>query len=232
MFTSRQTSMPVSTNDRKPISSSSSNISQLQGYFNSQPQSSLSSSSLFSSNVVNDPAIMYQQQLQRSISSTNQQQSNSSLYDDIQRTMRHLSSQSTPTNNLPFLPSNASMPQQQSNDIVTRLSQAMQTHGKQQQDKMDEQRRLEQRREVEYERLRLFQQAEQIRLQREEDERRQFEQELRKKQELATNRSLAFDHLSKPMDHKKQSTMDIDPFLNFQQSIQYQKEQAKIEAQQ
>ncbi|CAF4504864.1 unnamed protein product [Rotaria sp. Silwood1] len=233
----RQTSMPVSTNDRKPVSSSSNISPQLQAYFNSQQQSS--SSSLFSSNLVPDPAIIYQQQLQRSLSSTNQQQqqSNSMLYDDMQRSFRHLPSQTTSTNNSSYFPSNISLSQQQTNDnIMARLSQAMQTHGKLQQEKHEEQRRLEQqRRELEFERIKLFQQAEQIRLQREEDERRQYEQqqELRKKQELNNNRHMIFDQLTKTIDNKKQSTMDMDPFLVFQQSIQYQKEQqAKIEAQQ
>ncbi|CAF3691301.1 unnamed protein product [Rotaria sordida] len=237
----RQTSMPVSTNDRKPVSSSSNISSQLQAYFNSQQQpSSSSSSSLFSSNLVNDPAIIYQQQLQRSLSSVNQQQqSNSMLYDDMQRSFRHLPSQTTSTNNSSYFPSNISISQQQqqqtNDNIISRLSQAMQTHGKQQQEKFDQQH---QRRELEFERLKLFQQAEQIRLQRDEDERRQYEQqELRKKQELNNNnnnnRQMIFEQLTKPIDNKKSSTIDIDPFLVLQQSIQYQKEQqAKIEAQQ
>ncbi|CAF4255406.1 unnamed protein product [Rotaria socialis] len=231
----RQTSMPVSTNERKPISSSSNMSSQLPAaYFNSQ-QSSLSS--MFSSNLANDPVrIFQQQQLQRSFSSTNQQQSNPLVYDEVQRSLRNLSSQSSSSNNnSSYFPSNISLAQQQSNDLMTRLSQAMQTHGKQQQEKIDEERRIEQqRREIEFERLKLFQQAEQIRLQHEEDERRQFEQqELRKKHEINNNRQMIFDQLAKPMDSKKQSTMDIDPFLTFQQSIPYQKEQqANIEAQQ
>ncbi|CAF1917971.1 unnamed protein product [Rotaria magnacalcarata] len=232
----RQISMPVSTNERKPISSTSNMSSQLPAaYFNSQQQSSLSS--MFSSNLANDPARIFQrQQLQRSFSSTNQQQSNPLVYDEVQHSLRNLSSQSSSSNNnSSYFPSNIPLAQQQSNDLMTRLSQAMQTHGKQRQEKIDEERRIEQqRREMKFERLKLFQQAEQIRLQREEDERRQFEQqELRKKHEINNNRQMIFDQLAKTMDSKKQSTMDIDPFLTFQQSIPYQKEQqANIEAQQ
>jgi hypothetical protein len=85
---------------------------------------------------------------------------------------------------------------------------------KQQQDKIEEQRR----RELEFERLKLYQQA-----QREEEERRKFE--LRKKQESANNRQINFEQLTKTMENRNQSsTMDIDPFLAFQQ--------ATIEAQQ
>jgi hypothetical protein len=215
--------MPLSTNDRKPISSPSTSMSsQLQAYFNSQQQQQSSSSSpLFSSNMVNDPAILYQQQLQRSISSTNQQQTNSSLYDDMQRSFRQPTSSSS-TNNSSFYPSVSH--QQQSNDIVTRLNQAMQIHGK-------EQRRVDhQRHELEIERLKLYQQAEQTRLKHEEEERRKFQLQ---QQELANNRQSNLDQLSKTIENKKQSSMDIDPFLAFQQSIQYQKEQqAQIEAQQ
>jgi len=216
--------MPLSTNDRKPISSPSTSMSsQLQAYFNSQQQQQSSSSSpLFSSNMVNDPAILYQQQLQRSISSTNQQQTNSSLYDDMQRSFRQPSSSSSTTNNSSFYPSVSH--QQQSNDIVTRLNQAMQIHGK-------EQRRVDhQRHELEIERLKLYQQAEQTRLKHEEEERRKFQLQ---QQELANNRQSNLDQLSKTIENKKQSSMDIDPFVAFQQSIQYQKEQqAQIEAQQ
>jgi hypothetical protein len=190
--------------------------SQLQAYFNSQQQSSSSSSPLFQSNLANDPAILYQQQLHRSVSSTNQQQqqqSNPGLYDDMQRSFRQSTS---------IYPSNVSVPQQQSNDIMTRLNQAMQTHGK-------EQRRVEQHRnDYEIERLKFYQ-AEQIRLKREEEERRQFQLQ----QELANNRQSNLDQLTKSMENKKQSSMDMDPYLAFQQSLQYQKEQqAKIEAQQ
>jgi len=205
--------MPLSANDRKPMSSPSSMSSQLQAYFNSQQQSS-SSSPLFSSN---DPSIIYQQQLQRSISSTNQQQSNPNLYNDIQRSFRQ---QPTSTNNSSFFPSNVS--QQQPNDIMTRLTQALQTHGKEQQQ--------QQRHDFEIERLKLYQQAEQTRLQREEEERRK----LRLQQELANNRQSNLDQLTKSMENKKQqSSTDIELFLAYQQSLQYQKEQqAKIEAQQ
>ena len=67
-------------------------------------------------------------------------------------------------------------------------------------------------------------------LQLAEEDQRQYKLQ----QELAKNRQSNLDQLSKSMENKKQqSTMDIDPFLAFQQSIQYQKEQqAKIEAQQ
>jgi len=206
--------MPLSANDRKPISSPSNMSSQLQAYFNSQQQSSSSSSPLFQSNLPNDPAILYQQQLHRSVSSTNQQQSNSGLYDDMQRSFRQSTS---------MFPSNVSVSQQQSNDIMTRLNQAMQTHGK-------EQRRVEQQRhDYEMERLKFYQQSEQIRLKREEEERRQFQLQ----QELANNRQSNLDQLTKSMENKKQSSMDMDSFLTYQQSLQYQKEQqAKIEAQQ
>jgi hypothetical protein len=105
---------------------------------------------------------------------------------------------------------------------MTRLTQAMQTHGKE--------RRVEQHRhDLELERLKLYQQAEQTRLQRDEEERRKYKLQ----QELASNRQSNLDQLTKSMENKKQSSMEIDPFLAFQQSIQYQKEQqAKIEAQQ
>lgn len=193
--------------------------SQLQAYFNSQQQSS-SSSPLFSPNMANDSAIVYQQQqqqLHRSMSSTNQQ-SNSALYDDMQRSFRHPSTQSasSTTTNSSYFPSNVSIPQQQSNDIMTRLNQAMQIHGK-------EQRRVDpQQQQQDLVRLKLLQLAE--------EDQRQYKLQ----QELAKNRQSNLDQLSKSMENKKQqSTMDIDPFLAFQQSIQYQKEQqAKIEAQQ
>jgi ribosomal protein L11 methylase PrmA len=229
---------------------------QLQAYFCSQQQQqhSQSSSSLFSPNLVNDPAIVYQQQppsavshIQRSVSTTNQQP----LFDDIQRSFRQVPSQ---PNISSFFGTNVSNSQsQKSDDIITRLAQAMQSHGQQQQDKVEEQRRLEQqRREIELERLKLAQQAEQLRLQREEDERRQVEQqqqrrleeELRKKKEAVANKQNILDQMkemAKTIDQKKQqqqlpvqpqSKVEIDPFLAFQQSVQFQKEQqAKIEAQ-
>jgi hypothetical protein len=217
--------MPLSSNDRKPVSSPSNVSSRLQSYMNSQPspqQPSSSSSSLFESNLGNDPAIVYQQQLHRSMSQTNQQQQhpNSISYDENPRSFRQLPSQSTSANNSSFFPSNASGPQQ--NDILSRLSQAMQSHGKQND---DQRRHDQQRRDIEIDRLKSFQQAEQIRLKREEEE-------LRKKQEILTNRQINFDQLTKTIDPKNQSTMEIDPFLAFQQSLHYQKEQqAKIEAQ-
>jgi len=224
---------------------------QLQTYLTSQQHQSLSSSSLFSSNVVNDPAVVYQQQpqVQRSVSATNQQP----LIDDVQRSFRHISSQ---PNTSSFFGSNVSISQsQQPGDIMTRLAQAMQNHGQQQQEKVDEHRRFEQqRRELEIERLKSAQQAEQLRLQREEDERRQLEhqqqqrieEELRKKKEAATNKQMILDQMkemAKTMDQKKQQQqqqqqvkqqpkVEIDPFLAFQQSLQFQKEQqAKIDAQ-
>jgi hypothetical protein len=226
---------------------------QLQTYLTSQQHQSQSSSSLFSSNVVNDPAVVYQQQpqVQRSVSATNQQP----LIDDVQRSFRHISSQ---PNTSSFFGSNVSISQsQQPGDIMTRLAQAMQNHGQQQQGKVDEHRRFEQqRRELEIERLKLAQQAEQLRLQREEDERRQvehhqqqqkIEEEVRKKKEAATNKQMILDQMkemAKTMDQKKQQQqqqqqqvkpqpkVEIDPFLAFQQSLQFQKEQqAKIDAQ-
>jgi hypothetical protein len=256
----RQTSIPVSTADRKPVTSPSIINPQLQAYFASQQQQqqqqqqqshSQSSSSLFPSNLVNDPAIAYQQQpqLQRSISATNQQP----LFNDIQRPFRQLPSQ---PNTSTFFGTNVSNSQsQQPDDIITRLAQAMQSHGQQQQEKVEEQRRFDQqRREIEIERLKLAQQAEQLRLQREEDERRQVEQqqqrleeELRKKKEAAANKQTIFDQMkemAKTMDQKKQPQphpqpqpqpqpkVENDPYLAFQQSLQFQKEQqAKIEAQ-
>jgi len=250
----RQTSMPLSTPDRKPVTSPSIINPQLQAYFASQQQQSQSSSSLFSSNLVNDPTKIYQQQppppqLQRSISATNQQP----LFDDIQRSLHQISSQ---PNTSSFFGTNVSNSQSQKpDDIITRLAQAMQSHGQQQQEKVDEQRRFDQqRREIEIERLKLTQQAEQLRLKREEDERRQLEQqqqqqrleeELRKKKEAVANKQIVFDQMkqmAKTMDQKKQQQqqqpvkpqpkVEIDPFLAFQQSVQFQKEQqAKIEAQ-
>lgn len=111
-----------------------------------------------------------------------------------------------------------SQQQQQTNDIMTRLTQAMQSHGK-------EQRRVDpQRHDLELERMKLYQQAEQTRLQRDEEERRKYQFE----QELANNRQSNLDQLTKSMESKNQTSMEMDPFLAFQQSIQ----QAKIEAQQ
>jgi type I site-specific restriction-modification system R (restriction) subunit len=253
--------MPLSTTDRKPVTSPSMINPQLQAYFASQQQQqqSQSSSSLFPSNIVNDPAIVYQKQpqsqIQRSISVTNQQP----LFDDIQRSFRQVSSQ---PNTSSFFGTNVSNSQsQQPDDIMTRLAQAMHNHGQQQHEKVEEHRRLEQqRREIELERLKLAQQAEQLRLQREEDERNQLEQqqqqqrleeELRKKKEAAANKQNLFDQMkemAKTMDQKKQqqpqqsqsqsqsvkpqAKVEIDPFLAFQQSVQFQKEQqAKIETQ-
>ncbi|CAF0949761.1 unnamed protein product [Rotaria sordida] len=261
----RQTSMPLATADRKPVTSPTIINSQLQAYFASQQQQqhSQSSSSLFSSNLVNDPAIGYQQQpqLQRSISATNQQQQQP-LFDEIHHHSFHqipsqpnTSSSSSATTS--FFGTNVSISQSQKpDDIMTRLAQAMQSHGQQQQEKVEEQRRIEQqRRELELERLKLAQQTEQLRLQREEEERRQleqkqkFEEELRKKNETTINKQNIFDpmkEMNKTMDQKKQqqqqqhqqqpiksqSKVEIDPFLAFQQSLQFQKEQqAKIEAQ-
>jgi hypothetical protein len=233
--------------DRKPVTSPSISNPQLQAYLASQQQSQ-SASSLFSSNLVNDPTVVYQQQpqLQRSVSATNQQP----LFDDLQRPFRQISSQSNaPSFFGTNVPNSQNQQQQKPDDIITRLAQAMQNHG-QQQGKVDEQRRIDQqRRELEIERLKLAQQAEQLRLQREEDERRQLEQqrleeELRKKKETATNKQMILDQMkemAKTMDQKKQqqqqpvkpqAKVEVDPFLTFQQSLQFQKEQqAKIEAQ-
>ncbi|CAF3678308.1 unnamed protein product [Adineta steineri] len=216
----RQTSMPISSNDRKTISSPSNISSQLQTYFNSQQQQQQpqSSSSIFPSNIATDPAIIYQQQLQRSMSSTNSQQSNPISYDDMQRSFRQLSSHSTSSNNNNslFFPSNASVSQQQSNDLMTRLTQAMQTRSKQQQqqEKFEEERR----RELEMERLKSYEQA---RLQREEAERRKIQD----------NRQINFEQLTKTIENKNQSSADFEQILAYQ-SLQYQKEQAKLEAQQ
>ncbi|CAF1014462.1 unnamed protein product [Rotaria sp. Silwood1] len=273
----RQTSMPLSTADRKPVTSPTMINSQLQAYFASQQQQqqqSQSSSSLFSSNLVNEPALVYQQQpqLQRSISATNQQQQQQQpLFDELHHhSFRQISSQpnTLSSSTTSFFGTNAPISQSQKpDDIMTRLAQAMQNHGQQQQEKVEEQRRVEQqRREVELERLKLAQQAEQLRLQREEEERRQleqkqkfeeerrqleqkqrFEDELRKKNETTVNKQIIFDQMkemAKTMDQKKQqqqqqqqpiksqTKVEIDPFLAFQQSLQFQKEQqAKIEAQ-
>ncbi|CAF4138529.1 unnamed protein product, partial [Adineta steineri] len=219
----RQTSMPISSNDRKTISSPSNISSQLQTYFNSQQQQQQqqqpqSSSSIFPSNIATDPAIIYQQQLQRSMSSTNSQQSNPISYDDMQRSFRQLSSHSTSSNNNNslFFPSNVSVSQQQSNDLMTRLTQAMQTRSKQQQqqEKFEEERR----RELEMERLKSYEQA---RLQREEAERRKIQD----------NRQINFEQLTKTIENKNQSSADFEQILAYQ-SLQYQKEQAKLEAQQ
>lgn len=234
--------------DRKqPVNSTA----QLQAYLASQQQSHASASSLFSSNLVNDPSVAYSQQqpqLQRSISATNQQP----LFDDLQRQFRPIPSQSNTSSffgaNIPTSQTQAQQPKP--NDIMTRLAQAMQNHGQQQQEKVDEQRRMEQqRRELEIERLKITQQTEQLRLQRDEDERRQFEkqrleEEARKKKESVANKqTMLIDQMkemAKTMDQKKQqqqpptpsAKVEIDPFIAFQQSLQFQKEQqAKIDAQ-
>ena len=211
--------MPLPVNDRKPMSAPSSISSQLQAYFNSQQpqqqQQHQSSSSIFS-NLVSDPAAMYQQQVQRSMSSTNSQQSNSTLFDDMQRSFRQTTSA---TGSGSFFPSNLPVSQQSSNDLMARLTQAMQTRDKQQQqqEKLEEQRR----RDIEYERMKVY---EKVRLQREEEEER------RKIQEANTNRQINFDQLTKSMENKNQSVLDYEQMLVRQQ---YQKEQqAKIEAQQ
>ncbi|CAM4806474.1 unnamed protein product [Rotaria magnacalcarata] len=253
----RQTSMPLPIVDPKPVTSPTMINPQLQAYFASQQQSQ-SQSSLFSSNLVNDPAIVYPQQpqLQRSTSATNQQQP---LFDELhQHSFRQTPSQSNTSGSstTSFFGATLSMSQSQKpDDIMTRLAQAMQSHGQQQQEKVEEQRRLDQqRREIDLERLKLAQQAEQLRLQREDEERRQFEQkqkfeeELRKKNEASVNsKNMIFDQMkemAKTMDQKKQQQqqqpfksqlqpkVELDPFLAFQQSLQYQKDQqAKIEAQ-
>ena len=212
--------MPVSANNHNPTLSSSNLPSQLQAYSNSRQESS---ASLFSSNLINDPAMIYRQQLQRSLLSTKQQPSNYTLYDNMQCSFPYLS----PTNNTSYFSSNISIPQQKSDDIMTRLTQAMQTHDKQHQEKFEEKRHLEQQRrhEIELERLKLFQQVEQARLQHEEEERR--------KQELTNIRQINFDQLAKAMSSKDQASTNINLILAYQRSVQYQKEQqAKIQAQQ
>ncbi|CAM4908108.1 unnamed protein product [Rotaria socialis] len=250
----RQTSMPLPIVDPKPVTSPTMINPQLQAYFASQQQSQ-PQASLFSSNLANDPAIVYPQQpqLQRSTSTTNQQQP---LFDELhQHSFRQIPSQSNTSGSstTSFFGTTLSMPQSQKpDDIMTRLAQAMQSHGQQQQEKVEEQRRLDQqRREIDLERLKLTQQAEQLRVQREDEERRQFEQkqkfeeELRKKNEASVNsKNMIFDQMkemAKTMDQKKQQQpvkpqvqpkVELDPFLAFQQSLQYQKDQqAKIEAQ-
>ncbi|CAF1566550.1 unnamed protein product [Adineta ricciae] len=253
MLFNRQTSVPIAPPDRKPVTSPSMVNPQLQTYFGSHQQHSQSSTSLFSPNLVNDPVVAYSQQpqLQRSISATNQQQQEqqSLFHDDVQRSFRHGPSQ--PSTSSFFGANIAGALSQQPDDIMTRLTQAMQSHGQQQQEKIEEQRRLEQqRRDLEVERLKLAQQAEQLRIQREEDERRQIEQqhkyeeEMRKKTEAAAaNKQLLeqMKEMAKAMDQRKQqqpvkpqpkAEVEVDPFIAFQQSLQYQKEQqAKIEAQ-
>lgn len=230
---------------------------QLQAFLASQ-QHSHSASSLFPSNLANDPAILYQQQpnnqLQRSISVTNQQ----NLFDDLQQSFRPISSQSNISSFFGTnLANNQSQQQIKPDDIMTRLAQAMQSHGQQQQEKLEEQRRIEQqRRDLELERFKF----EQLRLQHEEEERRlveqhKLEEELRKKRESSVtisnnnnnNKQAILDQMkemAKLMEQKKQqqqsqpvskpqAKQEIDPFLAFQQSVQFQKEQqAKIEAQQ
>lgn len=244
--------MPVQPTDIKPVTSSNMMNPQLQAYFASQQQSQ-STSSIFPSNIASDPAIVYQQQaqLQRSVSATNQQKQQ--LFDEFQHhPFRPVPTQSNPSasSTASFFGANIPISQsQKSDDIMTRLAQAMQNHGQQQQEKVEEQRRLEQqRRELDIERMKLVQQAEQLRLLREEEERRhleqkqKFEEELRKKNEAnASNKQAIIDQMkemTKAMDQKKQQPVkpqpkpEIDPFLAFQQSLQFQKEQqAKIEAQ-
>ncbi|CAF5080764.1 unnamed protein product, partial [Rotaria socialis] len=73
--------MPLPIVDPKPVTSPTMINPQLQAYFASQQQSQ-PQASLFSSNLANDPAIVYPQQpqLQRSTSTTNQQQP---LFDEL-----------------------------------------------------------------------------------------------------------------------------------------------------
>ena len=224
----------------------------MQSYFGSQQQLS---SSLFPTNLGNDPAAAYQQQqqapqLQRSISATNQQAASTSMFDEMQRSFRQVANSSNPS--MLFGNGMSMLQSQQPDDIMTRLAQAMQSHGQQQQDRVAEQRRLEQqRRELELDRLKLAQQAEQFRQQREEEERRntellqqkKLEEDLRKKQEASLKTQMLLEQMkekNKTVDQKKTqpqppvptSKTEIDAFLAFQQSVQFQKEQqAKIEAQ-
>lgn len=225
--------------------------SQMQSYFGSQQQLS---SSLFPTNLGNDPAAAYQQQqapqLQRSISATNQQAAPAALFDEMQRAFRQAASASNAS--MLFGNNMSGSQSQQPEDIMTRLTQAMQSHGQQQQEKVDEQRRMEQqRRELDIDRLKL---AEQMRLQREEDERRRMEiqqqqqqqqkrleEEMRKKQETSLKNQLLLEQMKemtkaneqkKPQQQAPAPKSDIDAFLAFTQSVQFQKDQqAKIEAQ-
>ena len=128
--------MPLPIVDPKPVTSSTMINPQLQAYFASQQQSQ-SQSSLFSSNIVNDPAIVYPQQpqLQRSTSTTNQQQP---LFDELhQHSFRQMPSQSntSASSSTSFFGTTLPMSQSQKpDDIMTRLAQAMQSHGQQQQE--------------------------------------------------------------------------------------------------
>ena len=110
---------------------------------------------------------------------------------------------------------------------MARLAQAMQTRGNPGNERLEQQ----QQRDVDFERLRIFQQAEQVRLQREEEERLQLE-DLRKKHEINNCRQINFDQLTKSMNNSNRSTVnEIDAFAALQQSIQFQKDQqAEIDA--
>ena len=256
--------MPASSSDRKVASASSGSMisPQIQSFFTSQSQQP--SLGLFPTNLPNDSAALYQQpisQLQRSISATNQQPLQTGLYDDVQRPFRPTSSAAPGSGT--FFSQNMQISQshqqqlQQPNDIMARLTQAMQNHGQQQQEKAEEQRRIEQQRhEMELERLKSVK-MEQSRLQREEEERRRLEQlkqqqqqqqqmtineELKKPQTIVPTQMMLnqMREMAKMIEQKNaqqsvqnhQMKPDIDPLLAFQQSLQFQKEQqAKIEAQ-
>ena len=223
--------MPLSSNDQKQVSPSSKMFSQFQAY----PSSSRQQSSLLTSDAINDPAAIYRQQqhLHRSMSSAaaHQQPSKTAFYDEIPPSYRH--SQSTSSKNISFFPSNVLVSQQQqqqppqTDSIMARLAQAMHTRGNPGNERVEQQ----QQREVDFERLRIFQQTEQVRLQREEEERLQLE-ELRKKHEINNCRQINFDQLTKSMNNSNRSTVnEIDAFAAHQQSIQFQKDQqAEIDA--
>jgi len=252
MLFNRQTSMPSGSNERKTSNSSSMVSPHMQGFFSAQAQQQQqqqqhhqSSSSLFSNTLATDPSVAFQHQvnqLQRSISATN----NQPLFDELHRSFRGTSSTTSATSG--FLLSNlASMSgagvSQQPEDIMTRLAQAMQSHGQQQQEKAAAAVVVEQqRREFELQERLKMAQAEQARL-REEEERRRLEDELRKKQETAIKKQMILEQMkemNKNAEQKKtqqtsvapqQPKAEIDPFLALQQSMQFQKDQqAKIEA--
>ena len=208
-FLFRPTSMELMANDLKRVSSQSQMLLH-------SPQSS---PSMLPSTPLNDPAIICSQQ--RNPSSLNQQVSNAIPYDDNARHFRQLVSHSNANNNnSPFYLSNAST-SQQSNDIVSRLTQAAQMHSKMQQDKMDDQRRREfqhyQQQQNEYD-LQRFRPYSQI----DSDMYKRQENEFRYKSEQVNHRQMINDTPKKPPD--------MDAFTFLQQSAQSHKEQAQIDA--
>ena len=215
--------MPFLSNDRTSLPSPSHSSSQSPKYAHSQQQTS----SQLTSSAINDPAIMYRQQQQRNSLSGNQGPSNVMPYEDFPSSFRHLASQPYSNKNASFFPSNPS-PSHQTTDIMSRLTQAMQVHGQQQQqDKPEEHRRSDpsSQRDLESERLRSYRLAEQERLKHQEEE-------IRQRHELPSARQMMGEQFGKPIDYKKPSAVDKDTLFAMQQSIQYQKEQqAQIEAQ-